>query len=65
MVSSDREIKIFAKAKRAKVLNSKDFNRELKTKLIEHKKNIQDEKRASTPSPLEINQWLEIFNYKK
>lgn len=65
VVSSDREIKFFAKTKGANVLSSKDFNREMKTKLKEHKRYLQNEKRVSSPSPLEINQWLEIFNNKK
>ncbi|UCC40996.1 MAG: NYN domain-containing protein [Candidatus Aminicenantes bacterium] len=65
VVSSDREIKNFAKAKRAHALSSKDFDRELKTKLREYKRHLQNEKRVSSPSPLEMNQWLEIFNNKK
>ena len=65
VVSSDREIQIFAKAKGANVLSSKDFSRELKPKLKEYKRYIQNEKRTSPLSPLEINQWIEIFNNKK
>ena len=65
VVSSDREIQIFAKAKGANILSAKDFNRELKGKLREYKRHLQDEKRTSPPSLLELNQWLKIFNNKK
>jgi predicted RNA-binding protein with PIN domain len=65
VVSSDREIQIFAKAKGARALSTKDFSRELKTELKKHKRHLQNEKRTSPLSPLEINQWIEIFNNKK
>jgi len=65
VVSSDREIQIFAKAKGANILSSKDFNRELKAKLKEHQKYLQNAKGTSPPSLLELNQWLKIFGNKK
>lgn len=65
VVSSDREIKSFAKKKGAVHLNCKEFNRELKTILKEHKKSLETEKKVSSSSPLEINQWLKIFKNKK
>ena len=65
VVSSDREIQIFAKAKGANILSSKDFNRELKAKLKEHQRYLQNEKRTSPPSLLELNQWIKIFDNKK
>ncbi len=65
VVSSDREIQIFAKAKGANILSSKDFNRELKAKLKEHQRYLQNEKGTSPPSLLELNQWLKIFVNKK
>ncbi len=65
VVSSDREIKSFAKAKGASILNANDFDRELKTALKKHLKFLETEKNVSTPSPLEIDQWLEIFKNKK
>lgn len=65
VVSSDREIKSFAKAKGATPLGCKEFNRELKTILKEHKKSLETKKKATSLSPLEVNQWLKIFKNKK
>ncbi len=65
VVSSDREIQNFARSKGAKFMNCKEFNKELKTALKEHKKSQELEKAVTPPSPLEINQWLNIFKTKK
>jgi len=65
VVSSDREIKRFAKAKGANPLSSKEFNRELQTALKEHRKSRETEKKVTSLSSLEINQWLKIFKNKK
>ncbi len=64
VVSSDREIKNFALAKGAKALNCKDFSRQLKKSLKENKKSREEEKNVPPPSPLEVDQWLEIFKSK-
>jgi len=61
VVSSDREIKSFAKTRRANSLSCKEFARELKTILKDHRKSLETEKEVTPPSPLEINQWLNIF----
>jgi predicted RNA-binding protein with PIN domain len=65
VVSSDREIKNFAKAKGAKSLSCEEFERELKSMLKEHRESKADEKKVAPPSSLEINQWLKIFKNKK
>ncbi len=65
MVSSDREIRSFARAKGAKSLSSKEFSRELKAALKEDK-SLQDlEKKVKSLSPLEVDHWLKIFKGKK
>ena len=61
VVSSDREIKNFAQAKGAKAVSCKDFSRQLGKALREAKKAREEEKKVSSPSPLEVDQWLEIF----
>lgn len=65
VVSSDREIKRFAKSKGAKALSSKEFNRELKTALKQNRKFQEFQKEVSELSPLEINHWLMIFKNRK
>jgi predicted RNA-binding protein with PIN domain len=65
VVSSDREIRNFAKAKGAKSLSCKEFERELKSTLREHRKSLEEEKNVTSPSSFEINQWLKIFKDKK
>lgn len=65
VVSSDREIKNYAKASRVKVLSSKDFHLLLKKILRENRKARELEKKTIFPSPLEINLWLDVFNQKK
>ncbi len=65
VVSSDHEIKNFAKAKGAKSLNCEEFERELKSILKEHRESQAQEKKVAPPSSLEINQWIKIFKNKK
>ncbi len=65
VVSSDREIKDFARVKGAKPLSCKEFERELKSALKEHRESQAEEKKVSAPSSVEINQWLKIFKNKK
>jgi hypothetical protein len=65
VVSSDREIKDFAKSKGAISLSCKEFYKEFRTVLKEHKKSQELEKTFDPPSPLETNQWLKIFKAKK
>lgn len=65
VVSSDREIKNFAKSEGAKPLSCKDFNRKLKSALKEYREQLEEEKKQDTPSSLEVKQWLKIFKDKK
>lgn len=65
VVSSDREIKTYARKKGAKSLENKKFHKQLKETLKEFKKLRAEEKHVSPPSPLEVNLWTEIFNQKK
>jgi predicted RNA-binding protein with PIN domain len=65
VVSSDRELKRFAKSKGANSLSSKEFSRELKAVLKEYKEFLETEKEIASLSPLEINQWLKIFKDEK
>ncbi|MFC2169772.1 NYN domain-containing protein [Acidobacteriota bacterium] len=65
VVSSDREIRSFARKKRAKVFSCPEFNRQLKIALKEFKKQKELKKNEETLSPLDISHWLEIFQKKK
>ena len=65
VVSSDREIKNFAKAKGARSLSCEEFERELKSALKEYRESQAEEKKVAPPSSFEINQWLKIFKDKK
>ncbi len=65
VVSSDREIRRFAKAKGAKSLRCQEFDKELKTALKKHKKFLESQKKDFDLSPFEVNQWLKIFKDKK
>ena len=65
VVSSDREIKDFARENGIKPLSCEDFNKELKAVLKENKDLKEMEKDAQLPSPLEIDHWVEIFEKKR
>jgi len=65
VVSSDREIKNFAKAQGAKPLSCREFERELKSVLKEHRESQAEEKKVALLSSFEIDQWLKIFKNKK
>ena len=61
VVSSDREIKSFARESGAKILDCKDFHKLLKEALKEYKESQIMDKKDSTLTPLEIDHWMEIF----
>lgn len=65
VVSSDRDIKNFARTKGANSMSCREFNQELKATMKEHRKSQEIEKKFTPPSPLEVNQWLKIFKAKK
>ena len=62
LVTSDRELKTFAKKKGAKVVNSIEFNFELKRVYRVQGANEDQKKRIETKlSDQEVDQWLKIF----
>lgn len=61
VVSSDREIKAFARTNKAQVLDCREFHKLLKAALKEYKNAKSMSKEDATPSPLEVDHWLEIF----
>ena len=61
VVSSDREIKTFARTNKAKVLDCEEFHKLLKTALKEYKESKSMNKEDATLSPLEVDHWIEIF----
>jgi predicted RNA-binding protein with PIN domain len=65
VVSSDREIKNYAKRKGARPLTCEEFERELKVALKEHKESREEEKNVPSPTSFEVDQWLKIFKDKK
>jgi predicted RNA-binding protein with PIN domain len=65
VVSSDREIKDYARDNGIKPLSCEEFNKQLKVALKENKNLKEMDKETRLPSPLEINHWAEIFEKKK
>jgi predicted RNA-binding protein with PIN domain len=61
VVSSDREIRDFARKKGARPLSCRDFQKQLESILKRHKKFLEMQKEEEDPSPLEIQKWMEIF----
>lgn len=64
VVSSDREIRNFARENGAKSLSCKEFNKQLKFALKKYKKYLEMKKKTVNLSPLEVNHWLQIFENK-
>ena len=65
VVSSDRDLKVFAKAAGAKTLSCAEFNKGLKIILREYRKEREIEKKENNLSSLELNLWLDVFKNKK
>lgn len=65
VVTTDRELRDFAKAHGVKSLTCPEFNRELKKALREHRKEKEMEKTFTFPSPLEVTLWKDVFHEKK
>lgn len=61
VVSSDREIKAFARVNRAQVLDCGEFHKRLKTVLKDYKEAKAMNKEDITLSSLEVDHWLAIF----
>jgi predicted RNA-binding protein with PIN domain len=64
VVTSDRELKDFARAKGAKTLSVKEFASQLKKVLRESRAAAELEKETTTLSPFEIGLWLDTFSKK-
>ncbi len=65
LVSSDRELKDFARHKGARTINSGEFHSELKKYSRVHKKKQKKNERINTRlSKREVDQWLKIFGDK-
>ena len=65
VVSSDREIQHFARSARAKSINCRQFNKELRSALKEFKKKQELRKDMPFPSSLEVHHWMDIFKKNK
>jgi len=65
VVSSDRELKDYARQQGAKSMTCEEFNKELKSALKKHRKQRELEKHVRIPTPLEVEQWIDIFATKK
>jgi predicted RNA-binding protein with PIN domain len=65
VVSSDREIKDYARTCGIKPISCEEFNKELKEALKENKDLKEMEKETQFPSPLEIDHWVDIFEKKR
>jgi len=65
VVSSDREIKDYARTNGIKPLSCEEFNKLLKAALKENKDLKEMDKETRLPSPLEIDHWVDIFEKKR
>jgi len=65
VVSSDREIRDFAKARGIRDLGAAEFGRELKKALREQRNRKEMRKPVESPSPLEVRLWGEVFRTKR
>lgn len=65
VVTDDREIKTFAKAKGAKLLSCRDFKRILREAMKKYRDKAEMKKTDSSLTPLEIQHMTEIFKKKK
>jgi len=64
VVSSDREIRDFAKAHGVRDLGAAEFGRELRKALRERRNRKEMRKTTESPSPLEVRLWGEVFRKK-
>jgi predicted RNA-binding protein with PIN domain len=65
VVSSDREIRDFARAHGVRDLSAAEFGRELRKALREQRNRKEMRKASESPSPLEVRLWGEVFQMKK
>lgn len=65
VVSSDREIKDFARTEGFQVLSCPEFSRDLKKAKRDYRKIRDEEKEDITLSRLEVDQWHDLFKKKR
>lgn len=65
VVSTDREIRSFAKARGAKSLTCEEFTKLLESALKSYQKSLDAKKEEISLSPLEVDHWTQIFGDKK
>ena len=65
VVTSDRALREMARKKGIEAITSDVFARELKSVIKEGKKMRELEKRAETPTSLEVKLWDEVFKSKR
>jgi predicted RNA-binding protein with PIN domain len=65
VVSSDREIRYFARKHGAKSIDCAAFYLELKGILRESREEAELQKNDEPPTPLEVRQWDDVFRTKK
>jgi predicted RNA-binding protein with PIN domain len=61
VVSSDGEIKRFAKMSRARVLTCEEFGKHLKRSLKKYRESNAEKKVETRLTPLEVDHWMDIF----
>ncbi len=65
VISSDREIRSFARASGAKSLTCEEFSKLLKSAMKSYQKSMDAKKEETSLSPLEVDHWIQIFGDKK
>ncbi len=65
VVTSDRELRAFARSRGARVLSCREFELRLKTTLRRGREGRELAKRTEFPTRLETKLWLDLFQGKK
>ncbi|HDJ23309.1 MAG TPA: hypothetical protein ENF17_05410 [Candidatus Aminicenantes bacterium] len=65
VITTDREIRTKARELGFKSLASAEFAQELKRVRKRHQRFLEHQKETITPTPLEIQHWVELFSQKK
>lgn len=65
VVSSDKEVLDYARSKGAKMQTCPQFQRTFRAAIRDFNKLRAEEKEAVTLSPLELNQWMDVFESRE
>ncbi|MBN2198875.1 MAG: NYN domain-containing protein [Candidatus Aminicenantes bacterium] len=65
LVTSDRELRAFARSRGASCRTAAEFDRRLKSALRQSRKARELDKPRESPSPLETQIWLDLFKNRK